>query len=212
MRRILRTLGGLLVAGLTLPPGTSAQTTAAAPPTEPANKLGVVEWCNDATTICWNTTGRKYAFTGLRFVFEPQLGVLIQNGDNKFDNTNFKSLEKIGLATNLAGRWVGLQALFIYPSSIQFDEQSPLRVNNELAADTGKVDVEWGGTVGFTFLDGILSLGMGYLHYDKRDFKASATRQKSDARDSFIYFNVQAVETIKTAVKQLNAARRARQP
>lgn len=176
----------------------------ASPNTPTINRKGTTEWCEDATTICWEKGTRKSAFNGLRFVFEPQLGVLIQHGDNKFDNANFKALEKIGLATNLAGRWVGLQALFIYPSSLQFDDQSPVRVNGGLVdSDTGKVDVEWGATLGVTLLDGVLSVGAGWLHYDRRDFKNPDTREKSDFRDTFVYFNVQAVETIKTAMKTL---------
>lgn len=197
-----RRFGVALIATLTLvaPSTADAQTDAAA-----ADRLGTVAWCKDATTVCWSDSKTQRAFSGLRFVFEPQLGVLIQNGDNKFDNTNFRSLEKIGLATNLIGRWVGLQSLFIYPSSIQFDEQSPVRVAQQLADKSeGKVDVEWGMTFGATALDGVLSIGFGFLRYDRRDFLAEAAADKSVTRDSFFYFNVQAVEAIKGAIKTLS--------
>ena len=44
-----------------------------------------------------------------------------------------------GVATNLWGSNLGLQSLFIYPSAIQFDEQSPVRVaGNLLDAENGR--------------------------------------------------------------------------
>jgi hypothetical protein len=194
-------LAAFVQLGLGVP--VAAQDAAAADkaPKRPS-RLGTDAWCEDATTVCITGRESRMAFSGLRFVFEPQLGVLIQNGDNKFDNTNFRSLEKIGLATNLVGRWVGLQTLFVYPSSIQFDEQSPLRVNKQLVDGTdGKVDVEWGMTIGLTAVDGVLSLGFGFLNYDQRDFTESARADKSNARDSFFYVNIQAVEALKGAIK-----------
>ena len=159
------------------------------------------DWCKDATTVCWNNA--RKAFSGIRFVFEPQLGVLVQSGDNKFDSTNFKALEKIGVATSLYGRQLGFQTLFIYPSTIQFDEQSPVRVGKQILDEAdGKVDVEWGMTFGVTVLDGILSTGFGFLHYDRRDFKAPSTLPKSVFGDSFFYLNIQAIEALKGAIKK----------
>jgi hypothetical protein len=102
------------------------------------------------------------------------------------DNTNFRSLETVGLATNLLGRWLGFQALFIYPSTIQFDEQSPVRVTKQLLDESeGKVDVEWGTTIGITGLDGVVSIGWGMRRYDERDFKAPSSADRSVTRDSF---------------------------
>lgn len=156
-------------------------------------------WCKDATTMCWNETRR--ALAGIRFVFEPQLGVLVQQGDNKFESTNFKALEKIGIATPLYGRQLGAQFLFIYPSTVAFDAQSPVRVNKQLLDEEGKVDVEWGFTLGATVLDGVLSTGFGVLHYDRRDFKAPESLNKSVFGDTFFYFNIQAIEALKSAIK-----------
>jgi hypothetical protein len=157
-------------------------------------------WCDDATTVCGETP--RQMFNGLRFVFEPQLGVLMQNGRNRFDETSFRALEKIGVASDLMGRRMGVQLLFIYPSTVQFDEQSPIRINNQLAdANEGKVDVTWGATIGLTFLDGLLAAGYGILRYDPRDF-ATGFDSRSNTRDSFFYLNVQAVEAVKGAIKQ----------
>ena len=54
-----------------------------------SDKYGTENWCKDATTLCWADDEKQAkAFSGLRFVFEPQLGVLVQVGDNKFEDTN----------------------------------------------------------------------------------------------------------------------------
>jgi hypothetical protein len=166
-----------------------------------AFQANTADWCKDATTMCWSQTRR--AFSGIRFVFEPQLGVLVQSGDNKFESTNFKALEKIGVATTLYGRQLGFQTLFIYPSTIAFDEQSPVRIDkNVLDEQDGKVDVEWGMTFGITVLDGIVSTGYGFLHYDRRDFKNPSTLRSGVFGDSFFYFNIQAIEALKGAIKR----------
>lgn len=147
-------------------------------------RANTADWCADATTVCWSDT--RSALAGFRLVFEPQLGVLVQSGDNKFESTNFNALEKIGVAFPLYGRQLGVQVLFIYPSTIQFDEQSPIRVSNAVLDDAdGKVDVEWGLTIGVTVLDGVLSTGVGFLRYDRRDFRDPDTLPKSVFRDSF---------------------------
>lgn len=158
-------------------------------------------WCDDATTVCW-TVDRSW-LSGVRFVFEPQLGVLVQSGKNRFDSTNLKALEKIGLATTLWGKQVGLQLLFIYPSTVQFDAQSPVRVNKQLLdAEAGKVDVDWGLTFGLTLIDGVLSTGVGILRYDPRDFINVPANEKSIYRDTFFYLNIQVVEALKSAIKK----------
>lgn len=191
-----RTLTRMLVGAAV---GTLLQTPVFAQSTLTGTEL----WCKDATTICWADDEKtSKGFSGLRFVFEPQLGVLVQAGDNKFVNANFKSLEKVGVATNLWGSNLGLQSLFIYPSAIQFDEQSPVRVDgNLLDAENGKIDVEWGATIGITLVDGVLSTGWGFRKYDRRDFKNFSTLPDSTFRDSFFYFNVQAIEAVKGAIK-----------
>jgi hypothetical protein len=56
-------------------------------------------------------------------------------------------------------------------------------------------------TIGLTAVDGVLSLGFGFLNYDQRDFTESARADKSNARDSFFYVNIQAVEALKGAIK-----------
>lgn len=201
MRPTLLLLVTALLAGHPLPARGQGQTVVpqSTPSDEDKTAMRTPTWCRDATTICWSET--RAMFAGIRFVFEPQLGVLIQNGEDKFDNANFRALEKVGVATTLAGRWIGLQALFIYPSAVQFDEQSPSRTNGRVVDAEGKVDVEWGGTVGVTFLDGIISVGIGMLRYDERDFVGSQGLDRSTFRDSFTYVNFQAVEAIKGAIK-----------
>ncbi len=165
-------------------------------------RLSTKAWCADATTICWRGPESRIG-SGVRLVFEPQLGVLVQFGDDKFVDTNFKGLEKIGVETNLVEGYIGFQALFIYPSSVEFDAQSRSVLDSIVLDKSGKVDVEFGMAFGFTFLDGIIATGYGFLHYDKRDFREPATLKGSTFGDGFFYLNIQPVSAIKSALKDI---------
>ncbi len=184
----------------------AGQEAAAGTQEERALRLTTSSWCEDAMTICWEKSAadqdNRAWLAGVRLVFEPQLGVLIQTGDNKFVDTNFRSLEKIGLETTLYKGYVGFQTLLIYPSSIKFDDQSTVRSENQLVdTEEGKVDVEYGISLGFTLIDGVLALGWGILHYDRRDFVNPDTLPTDTFRDSFLYFNVQPIQAVKSALK-----------
>ena len=159
------------------------------------------QWCADATTVCWSDTD-TWGPKGLRFIFEPQLGAIFQAGDNKFENTNLESLEKLGVATSLYGKQLGLQLLLIYPSAVSFDEQSPVRVAGQLLdTENFEVDVEWGYTLGLTFLDGVISAGWGKLAYDRRDFLDPDALEDTVFSDGFWYINFQAIEAVKNVIK-----------
>ena len=67
--------------------------------------------------------------------------------------------------------------------------------------ETGASPVEWGATLGITLVDGVLSTGWGYLRYDRRDFKNPSSLSPARFRDSFFYFNIQAIEAVKGAIK-----------
>jgi len=160
------------------------------------------KWVQDATTISFGHPERK-SFTGLRFVFEPQLGVCLQSGQNRFENNSFKGLEKIGFETNLEQGYVSFQGLFIYPSNLQFDEKSPLRINHNLTDSIGRVGVDYGFALGLSFFDGILAIGYGSVFYDRRDFQNTIGMGNGIFKKGFIYFNIQAISTLKAAIKNL---------
>ena len=40
------------------------------------------------------------------------------------------------------------------------------------------------------------------MHYDRRDFKNPSTLKSSVFGDSFFYFNIQAIEALKGAIKR----------
>lgn len=165
--------------------------------------LSSAGWCLDATTYCWDASR---SLAGLRLVFEPQLGVLFQSGNDKFEDANFRSLEKIGLETNLIEGLIGLQGMLIYPSTLKFQQDSPLLEKGFIKdEENGQVRVEVGFSFGVTFLDGILAVGYGWVNYDERDFinvdQITSTTSDSPFLDGFFYFNVQPIAAIKSALK-----------
>lgn len=170
--------------------------------------FSIAAWCLDATTICRDGAvreGRVGAFAGIRFVFEPQLGYLFQDGDDRFEPGNFASLSKFGFETNLYRGYVGLQLTLIYPNTITLDS---LSVSRELLKNSsGVVDVEAGLGMGLTFFDGLLALGIGNLWYDERawtDYRDLRAAGRGHLfRDWFGYFNIQAVQALKKSIGRL---------
>lgn len=162
-------------------------------------------WLKDGTTIPFdsvtNRTKLKSSFNGVRIVYEPQLGVVLQNGDNRFQNKLFLSLSKIGAEINLYEGIISLQLLGIAPSTIQFDDRSPLRINRNTIDSTGKVNIDYGGAVGLSFLDGIFSIGFGGIFYDKRDFINVLNLPKNIYQNNFVYINLQPISLIKVLIK-----------
>lgn len=157
------------------------------------------KWLEDATTIKFGKKPNKKMFSGVRIVFEPQLGALIQTTDNRIVGQNFRSLEKIGLETNLFKGYVSLQTLFVYPSTVQLDDQSPLRLNNNTLDPEGKIDVDYGFSIGLSFFDGIIAVGYGGIFYDKRDFQNAP--QEFNFQNNFVYFNIQPISAVKSLIK-----------
>jgi len=115
--------------------------------------LSTEDWLKDATTIPLDDADERKvfanSFNGLRIIFEPQLGTIIQSGNDRFISENFEALERIGIETNLFKGYVSLQTLFIYPSVVELDEQSLLRQNGNVIDPNGKIKVDYGFAVGF---------------------------------------------------------------
>jgi hypothetical protein len=168
-----------------------------------ANRFSSDTWCEDDLTVCFGSRSRR-AFSGVRIIFEPQLGVLFQSGENRLENTSFRALERIGVETNLSGAAISFQALLIYPSTVEFDAESPVRT--WIKDGTGKVGVDYGLAAGFSFLDGIVAIGGGMLDYDQRDFtertEAGDPRPSDALHDYFIYFNIQPISALRSALKR----------
>ena len=163
-------------------------------------------WIKDGTTISFGDPGQKtgywqHGLNGLRIVYEPQLGIVLQNTPNRFDNKVFLSLSKIGFELNVYDGWVSIQLLGIAPSSIQFDEQSPLRINGNTVDSTGKVNIDYGGAFGLSLFDGMISLGFGGIFYDRRDFIDVQNMPISIYQNNFVYLNLQPISLVKAAIK-----------
>lgn len=160
-------------------------------------------WLDDDTTISFgDSTKFKNCFNGLRFILEPQLGLFLQEGEDRFNLENFKSLERLGLETNLLKGYISLQGIIVYPSVVELDNKSPLRINNNTIDPLGKVNVDIGFSLGLSFLDGMVAVGFGGLFYDKRDFQG-VNGENGEFQDNFWYFNIQPVSAIRKGIKFL---------
>jgi len=168
--------------------------------------LSTDKWLNDATTITFSTPDErktwKNSFNGLRFIFEPQLGTVMQSDENSFEAQNFGSLERIGLETNIYKGAIALQGLFFYSSEVQLAEENTLRINNSLNDPSGRVNVDYGVALGFSLFDGVVAVGYGSLFYDKKDFRGDfSQRDNPKLNNGFWYINIQTISLVKTAIK-----------
>jgi hypothetical protein len=170
--------------------------------------LSTDKWLNDATTITFSTPDErkswKNSFNGLRFIFEPQLGTVMQNDEDRFEAQNFGSLERIGLETNIYKGAIALQGLFFYSSQVQLAEENALRANNWLINPSGRVNVDYGIAAGISLFDGVIAIGYGSLFFDKRDFRGDfSQRNTPKLNNGFWYVNIQTISLVKTAIKNL---------
>lgn len=167
-------------------------------------RLSSQAWCADQTTIAFGEKRRgKSSFSGLRFIFEPQLGVTFQGGQNQFEDTNIKELPKIAIETNLIKAYVSLQLGLIYPSSITLDSKSVIVKDSSLVIKGNKVDVTHGFTIGVSILDGLFAVGWGRVIYDERDFKKEFKKGGGNFHESFIFVNLQPASAVKNVIKEL---------
>jgi len=158
-------------------------------------------WCEDQTTIVFSKNSlHKNYFSGLRLIFEPQFGVLFQNGDNRFKGESIDDLPRFGVETNLYKAWISVQAGLLYPSTIEFEEKSPIVEKHELKYGGNIVGIDYGYSMGFSFLDGIIAIGYGYVKYDKRLFSSS---YQGNFKGNFWYFNIQPATLVRSLVKNL---------
>lgn len=157
-------------------------------------------WCADETTVTFNKD--RDLLSGLRFIFEPNFGTLIQFGENEFDDTIFPNLSKFALETNVHKGWAAFQFGVVSPSTIKFDTASPNVKNKDLVSPEGTTKVKVGLTGGFSFIDGWLSVGIGCLWYKKSSFVDS---YKGNHHDSFLFFNLQPVSLIRSTIKAVQA-------
>jgi len=164
-------------------------------------RLSSEAWCADQSTVAFSKKRRHAkSFSGIRFVFEPQLGATFQGGKNQFEDTNIKELPKIAIETNLIRAAVSLQLGLIYPSSITLDSKSAIVKDSSLVRGGNKVDVKYGFTVGAAILDGVFAIGWGRILYDKRDFKKEFA---GNFHESFVFVNLQATSAVKNIIKEL---------
>lgn len=161
-------------------------------------------WLKDATTLVLKKPsekkGLRNSFNGLRLIFEPQLGILIQDGADRFKADQLRSLERFGFETNLVSGDIAFHAMFIPPSFIEFEIGSPLLTNGNVIDPKGKVRVDYGVAFGLSFLDSMFALGFGGIFYDQRDFQNTAGK-KGEFQDNFWYVNFQPISAIKAYLK-----------
>ena len=128
-------------------------------------------------------------------------GALLQRGENEFDDTNFPNLSKLAFEINFYKGWGAVQLGIVSPSTIKFNPSSPVVKDGSLM-DKDTVKVTWGGTIGFSFIDGWISIGVGGLLYKKSSFTDS---YQGNHYDGFGFFNLQSVSLIKSTIKAIQS-------
>lgn len=170
--------------------------------------MSAENWLKDAMTITFSKPEHraklKHSFNGLRIIFEPQLGTLLQTSEDSFEAKNFQSLQRIGLETNIYKGFITLQGLFFYPSTVELGEENTLRAGNFMLDPNGRVIVDFGLGAGLSFFDGTVAVGYGGLFYDEKDFRGILDRrERAPLEDNFFYLNIQPISMIKAAIKNL---------
>lgn len=137
-------------------------------------------WCDGGFT--WCTKQRRPIFNGIRLIAEPQLGTLFQTGDDKLELDKPGSIQMVGFATDLKGRFLGLQTHVVFPGEVNFTpESSVVRVNaegkNGLVRGGRTVHVEFGLGLGLTVFDGSFAFGVSFLNLDSNDFLNPKTKE-----------------------------------
>jgi hypothetical protein len=156
-------------------------------------------WCNDSGTLCWGSPNAGTTITGVRFIGEVNLGTIIQDSDNRFESKVLSGLIQAGVEFNIYKGFVAVQGTLIPPGSIQLDTDSPLVTSQRLKDPDRRMKVDIGGTVGFSFLDGILAAGIGGLKYDTRSISGILPDEK---RARFYYLQLQPLSAIRVAIKR----------
>lgn len=168
------------------------------PPVKPA-PFSSENWANDQTTIDFGDKAKKRSYlSGVRIYNEPNFGLIIQRGLNKFKTDFLTDLPKVGVETNLYQGYVALQLGLIYPSGIKFVPESEVVVQNYLKSTENEVDVDYGTTIGLSFLDGILAIGVGTLYLDRFDYKSE---YDGKTNERFWFVNIQLVNALKFGLK-----------
>lgn len=173
--------------------------------------LATENWLKDATTIPFGNPEKRIrlrnTFNGVRLLFEPQFGHVFQTVSNRIEINDYNGLIKFGGETNLLKGYVSLQALIIFPTTVQLDTLSMIRNNQHIIDQTGRVSVDYGFALGFSFFDGIIAIGYGGLFFDKRDFINMRDIPKTtfNYQSNFVYFAIQPVSAIKTVIQNIKS-------
>jgi hypothetical protein len=160
-------------------------------------------WCKSVATFC--RTKHRGSFNGIRLVAEPNLGTVVQAGDNQIDVSGFSGLPLLGVATDLKGHWVGLQLHVVSAATVTLDANaSAVTEGRLLDAVDRKVKVEFGIGAGFTFIDGAVALGYTWLFFDGASFvpATAATGPNPRTKGSF-YFALQPVSIVQKAISAI---------
>lgn len=166
----------------------------------PPKDMSSAGWCLDDATICWNPNSK--ALSGVRFIFEPAIGVPIQSGPNHL-NLGATTFSGIGTEFNLANAWVSAQIQLLLPFSAAFDDKSA--VSSVINTTDKTVTVNYGIAYGFSFIDGVVAVGLAHLFFDTRDFTL-ATPPAPDTNISgktFVYVNLQPASTARAVLKRI---------
>ena len=161
-------------------------------------------WLEDQLTIPFGVGAEKRPIlSGIRLLFEPQLSQVFQdNEENKVTAPDIGAIPKLGIETNLYGAWVSVQAILLLPgSTVQFDENSPIRLENLTKLESGKLKVESGYAFGLSLFDGTLGVGYSKLLFDHRGYRDADNSENLTSSD-FIYVSFQPVSFVRSLIKR----------
>lgn len=161
-------------------------------------------WLNDQLTIPFGAGAEKRPIlSGVRLLFEPQISIVFQdNEENKITAPDIGDIPKLGIETNLYGAWISVQAILLLPgSTVQFDEDSPIRLENLTRLEGGKLKVESGYAFGLSLLDGTLGVGYSKVLFDHRGYR-DADNSANITSGDFIYVSIQPVSIVRTLIKR----------
>jgi len=140
-------------------------------------------------------------FSGIRISAEwGGTTYIVQRGQQRFKESLLLKGTLIGLETNIFRGWFGVNASFITPFSVTFDEKSQMAEHLSSSDSNSLVPVRYGWMVGISLFDGILRVGRGRLIYDRRYFLEGTEDHFFD--DGFFFVGLMPLAVVRKALKE----------
>lgn len=170
--------------------------------------FSTIYWLKDDFTISFFSEETKESeirdyFSGIKLLLEPTIGIIDQGKNaNTIEKTFLDKTSNIipgfGVESNIFKSIISLQIIYVFPTSVQFDDMSDIIKLKLLNNSNKTVGVIRGFGFGLSFLNSICSIVWMKLYYDPRDFKNINENLNSS---NFIYFNIQPISAVRELMK-----------